>query len=110
MLAAPQATSDKPFSTYRAPSGASPYMNLFRNDTSFGTIDNYSTFVRPQLEQRNLNQQVGRDLRGLQRNTRAQNSTLQQMERDSRNFQGVTTPQFMNYGNFFPSSSGEYGP
>ena len=82
-------------------------MNLFRNDTSMGTIDNYSTYVRPQIDQRNLNQQVGRDLRGLQRNTRVQNSAT---ERNSRNLQGVTTPQFMNYGNFFPSSSGEYGP
>ena len=62
------------------------------------------------LDQRNINQQVGRDLRGLERNNRVQNSALQQMERDSRNLQGVSTPQFMNYGSFFPSGSGEYGP
>jgi len=110
MLAAPQAAVEKPFGAYRPTSGVSPYMNLFRRDTSQGTIDNYSTFVRPQLEQRNVNQQVGRDLRGLERNNRVQSTALQQMERESRNLQGVTTPQFMNYGNFFPSGSGEYGP
>jgi hypothetical protein len=110
MLAAPQAAMEKPFGAYRPTSSVSPYMNLFRHDTSGGTIDNYSTFVRPQLEQRNVNQQVGRDLRGLERNTRVQSTALQQMERESRGLQGVTTPQFMNYGNFFPSGSGEYGP
>jgi len=110
MLAAPQAPIEKPFGAYRPTSGVSPYMNLFRHDTSGGTIDNYNTFVRPEIEQRRLNQQVGRDLRGLERNTRVQSTALQQMERESRNLQGVTTPQFMNYGNFFPSGSGEYGP
>ena len=110
MLAAPQAAAEKPFAAYRPASGVSPYMNLFRHDTSGGTIDNYNTFVRPEIEQRRLNQQVGRDLRGLERNTRVQSTALQQMERESRNLQGVTTPQFMNYGNFFPSGSGEYGP
>ena len=109
MLAAPQAAVEKPFAGYRPMSGVSPYMNLFRRDNG-GTLDNYTSFVRPELDQRRLNQQVGRDLRGLERNTRVQSTALQQMERESRNLQGVTTPQFMNYGNFFPSGSGEYGP
>lgn len=110
MLAAPEGAVEKPFASYRPISGVSPYMNLFRSDTRGGTIDNYSTLVRPQLDQSNLNQQVGHDVRGLQRNTRVQSTALQQMERNSRNLQGISTPQFMNYGNFFPSGSGEYGP
>ena len=90
-------------------SGVSPYMNLFRNDTNGGTIDNYSTYVRPALDQRSTNQQFNVDVYGLQRNQRIQNAVLQQMGRNySRAPQSVGTPQFyMNYGNYYP---GSYGP
>ena len=84
-------------------------MNLFRNDTNGGTIDNYSTSVRPALDQRSMNQQFDMDLYGLQRNQRIQSAALQQLGRNySRAPQAVGTPQFyMNYGNYYP---GSYGP
>jgi hypothetical protein len=106
----PQPQPAKPFANYRSMPGVSPYLNLFRNDTSLGTIDNYTTLVRPQLEQRFFNQQIGRDVYGLERDSRAYGTALQQMGRE-RTPQGVVTPQFyMNFGNYFPSGSGEYGP
>ena len=57
-------------------------MNLFRNDTNGGTIDNYSTYVRPALDQRSMNQQFNMDVYGLQRNQRIQDAVLQQLGRN----------------------------
>ncbi len=37
-------------------------MNLFRSGTNNGTIDNYTTLVKPQLDQRYLNQQYGQNI------------------------------------------------
>ena len=98
---------------YSSP-GVSPYMNLFRNDTNGGTIDNYSTFVRPALDQRSMNQQFNMDIYGLERNARLQNRALQQMDRGGpRAPQSIGTPQFyMNYGNYYPGAgqgSGQSG-
>ncbi len=103
---APKAFAEaRPFS-----SGVSPYMNLFRNDTNGGTIDNYSTYVRPALNQQSTNQQFNMDLYGLQRNQKIQSAILQQLGRDYNSCapQSIGTPQFyMNYGNYYP---GSYGP
>jgi hypothetical protein len=105
----------RPFS-----SGVSPYMNLFRNDTAGGTIDNYSTFVRPALDQRSMNQQFNMDMYGLERAQRIQNAAMQRLGREynSRDPQAIGTPQFYrNYGNFYPGANGQgnygqgpYGP
>ena len=98
----------KPFSGYQTPSGISPYMNIYRSGTNNGTIDNYTTLVKPQLDQRYLNQQYGRDIRGLQGDTRMQGQNLQQQ---SRQLQGVSTPQFyMNYGTYYSFPGGGQGP
>ena len=107
---APQAAPAKAFADARPySSGVSPYMNLFRNDTAGGTIDNYSTYVRPALDQRSMNQQFNVDLYGLERNQRIQNAALQQLGRTySCAPQSIGTPQFYgNYGNYYP---GSYGP
>lgn len=97
---------EKPFAKSQPfSSGVSPYMGLFRNDTAGGTIDNYTTFVRPQLDQRGMNQQFNVDIYGLQRNARLQQSALRQMEgNNARTLQSVGTPEFyMNFGNYYPS-------
>jgi hypothetical protein len=109
---APTGPASKAFATARPfSSGVSPYMNLFRNDTNGGTIDNYTTFVRPAINQQSLNQQFNMDVYGLQRNAQIQNAALQQMNRGvSRAPQGVGTPQFyMNYGNYYPGFGGGFG-
>jgi hypothetical protein len=96
-----QPSTDKAFGGFRATSGISPYMNLFRTGTNNGTIDNYTSLVRPALDQRSLNQQFGHDIRGLQNDTRMQGSSLQQLNQ-TRQLQGVGTPQFyMNYGSYY---------
>ncbi|MBN1393915.1 MAG: hypothetical protein JW959_02705 [Pirellulales bacterium] len=103
-------TTQKAFSAVNPySSGVSPYMNLFRNDTSAGTIDNYTTLVRPALEQRAANQQFNMDIYGLERRARIQQHSLQQMQQRERTLQGVGTPQYyMNYGGFYGNQG--YGP
>lgn len=96
-------SSFNPFS-----SGVSPYMNLYRNDTDNGTIDNYTTLVRPALEQRAANQRFNMDIYGLERRARIQQHSLQQMERQERTLQGVATPQYyQNYGGYYNSPYGQ---
>ncbi len=90
----------KAFANFQPQSGVSPYMNLYRRD-SLGTVDNYTTLVRPQLEQRYLNTQFNQDINNLQRTTQMQVMNAQQPQRQQ--LQGVSTPQFyMNYGKYYP--------
>lgn len=53
--AAPQS---KPFSSFSPQPTVSPYLNLFRVDLNGNNDFNYSTLVQPQLQQRQLNQQI----------------------------------------------------
>jgi hypothetical protein len=106
----PGAPVEKAFSDYRSSSsgGYSPWMQLFRTDTNRGTIDNYSSYVRPALDQRNMNQQFNMDIYGLQRNSRIQNSAIQQLGRgNSRSLQGVGTPQYNTVPGGYPAPPGQ---
>ena len=51
---------NKPFSSYSAPPSVSPYLNLFRVDLGGGSDFNYSTLVRPQLQQQQRNDELER--------------------------------------------------
>jgi hypothetical protein len=86
-------------------SGVSPYMNLYRLGNAGGTIDNYNTLVRPELDQRRTNQQFNRDINNLESNSRVQGFNINQLNRDNYNLQGVKYQQyFMNYGDFYPGA------
>jgi hypothetical protein len=100
----PPAAPEKPFYQARPfASGVSPYMGLFRNDTAGGTIDNYSSLVRPQLDQRSMNQQFNLDIYGLDRNARLQQAALRNRYVNPRAAESVGTPQFyQNFGNYYP--------
>ena len=50
----------KPFSSYSPQPTVSPYMNLFRVDLGGSSDFNYSTLVRPQLQQQQVNEQLER--------------------------------------------------
>lgn len=98
---AARAMPEKAFAGYRSPSGVSPYMNLFRSGGEIA--DNYTSLVRPQIEQRFLNQQFGNEIRGLEGSSRTQRVDLQQLYRANQTLQGVGTPQYyMNYGTYYP--------
>jgi hypothetical protein len=95
---------------YSATNYYSAYMNLFRTDNG-GTIDNYSTLVRPALQQQSINQQYGADIYGLDRQYRIQQAMQQSPYNVPRTLQGVGTPQyFMNFGRFYQGSSSYFAP
>ncbi|MEE8450698.1 MAG: hypothetical protein V3R99_02255 [Thermoguttaceae bacterium] len=93
----------KPYSDYRrGGSGISPYMNLFRNDTDFGRVDNYSTLVRPRVEQINASRQAAGQIRGLQNSSRIQGSTIQRIGTQTGTVPRTTGQFFNNTQQFFP--------
>lgn len=97
------AMTPKPFTgTAQQSSGVSPYMNLFRTGNANGAIDNYSTLVRPELEQRRANQEFGSDIHGLENSNRVQGLNIRQLNRETQGLQGVNATQyFMNYGDYY---------
>ncbi len=107
----------KPFAGPTGPFGGSggysAYMNLFRQNNG-GTIDNYTSLVRPALQQMNINQQVASDVFGLERQNRIQQALAQQAQINyaPRTLQGVGTPEYyMNFGRYqgFANPGGYYG-
>lgn len=68
-------SGSKPFSSYSAPPTVSPYMNLFRVDLNGNNNLNYSTLVRPQLQQQQMNQQL--EQQNLQNSRRIQSIAAQ---------------------------------
>jgi hypothetical protein len=90
--------ANKPFTGYRPPPAVSPYLNLFRNDTDGGLVDNYTTLVRPFVDQQMTNQMIGGQIQGLQGATRTQGRALQRMGQQI----GTGAPEyFMNHGAFY---------
>ncbi len=69
------ASASKPFSSYSSPPTVSPYMNLFRVDLNGNNNFNYSTLVRPQLQQQQMNEQLQRQ--NLQNSRRIQSIAAQ---------------------------------
>jgi len=101
---APVQLTPKAFSSVNSqPSaGSSPYMNLYRTGNNNGTIDNYTTLVRPQLDQQGTNQKFGADIHGLENSTHVQGLNIRQLNRDTQTLQGVNATQyFMNYGDYY---------
>ena len=101
---APAQMTPKAFSGVNAqPStGSSPYMNLFRTGNNNGTIDNYTTLVKPQLDQSGANQKFGADIHSLENSTHVQGLNIRQLNRETQTLQGVNATQyFMNYGDYY---------
>jgi hypothetical protein len=59
-------SQSKAFTNYQPAPAVSPYQSLFNTGNAGGTINNYTTLVRPQLQQQQQNQQVSTDINGLQ--------------------------------------------
>jgi len=101
---APAQMAQKPFGgqASTASSGNSPYMNLFRTGNNNGTIDNYTTLVKPELDQQHANQKFGADIHGLEDSTHVQGLHIRQLNRETQDLQGVNATQyFMNYGDYY---------
>ena len=104
----------KPFQSYTSQPVYSPYMSLFRTEDAARGVNNYYDLVKPALDQRQKNQQVGREIRGLQRSSQYQGQNLQQLnqrnqarQRPGNIIPGSNAPQrmpatFMNTQQFYP--------
>jgi hypothetical protein len=99
------APSSRPFTNYQAPYvGTSPYMNLYRGGTG-GVIDNYTSLVRPALQQQQANQAFTSDIHGLQNSSRVQGLSLRRLGQETNSLRGVNATQyFMNYGDYYPGT------
>jgi len=72
-------------------------MQLGRTDGWANSIDNYSVYVKPALDQLSTNRQVGTQIHGLQSNVRT-------IGRQTQSLRGVVIPQYyMNYGSYYPA-------
>ena len=96
--------ASKPFSGFDPGPTVSPYLNLFREDFD-GTSDfNYTTLVRPMLQQQQFNQQVQRQ--ALELNRRLQSMAAQSdFNPEGSKSQYPTGHQtvFNYYGHYYPS-------
>jgi hypothetical protein len=94
-----------PYSNYQNPyPGTSPYMNLYRGGTN-GVVDNYTTLVRPELQQRQANRTFNNDIYSLQSSSHVQGLTLRRLGQDTNSLRGVNATQyFMNYGDYYPGA------
>ena len=71
-------------------------MELGRVSSYSGDIDNYNQYVKPALDQLNVNRQVGTQIHGLQNSVRT-------MGRQTQSLRGIVIPQYyMNYGSYYP--------
>ncbi len=58
--------TSKAFAGYTPPSPVSPYLSIFQNNTAGGTIDPYTTNVKPILDQQQRNMQLSNNISQLQ--------------------------------------------
>jgi hypothetical protein len=100
------AQSRKPFTNFKRGPAISPYLNLFRLDTEGGTLDNYSTLVRPEFVQRKTNVRVGGDIRTLASKGYLQNAAIRQIGNEARALEGRPSQDYyMNLLGFYPGFS-----
>lgn len=97
------AVSSKPYSGYSRKSPVSPYMNLFRSNNLAGTIDNYSTLVRPLLQQQQVNRQTQWDLHSLRSKSGLQGTQLRDLNRRTDGLPDATQQnRYKNYLDYYP--------
>jgi hypothetical protein len=95
---------NKPFTGYDPGPTVSPYLNLFREDLEGNDHFNYTSLVRPQLQQQQFNQQVQRQ--NLELNRRLQSLAAQSdFNPEGSKSQHPTGHQtvFNYHGHYYPS-------
>jgi hypothetical protein len=101
------ANVSKPFSSVTPEPTVTPYLNLFREDRSGNSDLDYTTLVRPQLQQQQINQQAQRQSLDLER--RLQSLTAQadfNAGGDKEQFPTGHKTAYRYYGHFFQMPSG----
>jgi hypothetical protein len=86
--------SNKPFSDYRAPSGSSPWNNLYLPSNN-GTVNPYTNYVRPAMDQQNFNAHVSEQINGVPTLQRGYGAGAPGMEAPTTGGAGLINPQIM---------------
>ena len=103
VLSAQFAYGQRPGSQYvPARPTTSPYLNLLRRDT--GVVPNYHALVRPQQQQRAINQQQQQRIQRQDQAIRQLDRGLLQVRQAETRATGVRGG-YMNYSHFFPNSA-----
>ena len=100
-----QLTGSKPFQNLQRGPTVSPYLSLDMPETST-SLPNYYAYVRPQLQQRDINEAQAEEIRRLRQQVR-QNGGQGKLSKNITN-EGLPTTgnslQFLNLGSYFPGS------
>lgn len=102
-LPAPTAPSNKPFSGVQQAAAISPYLGLDAARESGTSLPNYFLYVRPQLEQQQMNQVQQAQFRKLQQQVRTAAAPGVATSPGGGLPTTGTSAQFMNSGSYYPA-------
>jgi hypothetical protein len=93
---------NKPYSDYQRPTGYSPWQNLYLPSNN-GTVDPYTAYVRPAIDQQNFNSHISEQINGVQTRGYYYGSGTPGMEGNIGSGNGLVNPQlFQTYPNYNP--------
>lgn len=99
-----QLTGSKPFQNVQLGTTLSPYLSLDMPETST-SLPNYYAYVRPQLQQREMNEAQSEEIRRLRQQVRMRGGQVNVSKNPNEGLPTTgTSSQFMNLGNYFPGT------
>ncbi|QDU58412.1 hypothetical protein [Aeoliella mucimassa] len=99
-------STPKPFSSVSADPTVSPYLNMFRDSLDGSDDLNYQTLVRPQLQQRSINQQVERQAQAINRQITALSArNAYNTTGDANAMPTGHTSAFLYHSHFYPQKA-----
>ena len=99
-----QLTGSKPFQNVQLGTTLSPYLRLDMPESSTG-LPNYYAYVRPQLQQRQMNESQAEEIRRLRQQVRMRGGQVNVSKNPNEGLPTTgTSSQFMNLGNYFPGT------
>jgi hypothetical protein len=100
LAATTNAQTSRPFDSYTPPPSVSPYMNMLNNNGN--PIVNYQLLVKPQLRQRELNQQSTAAIKQLQQQMGSEKPHAASTANQKLRTTGHAATR-MNYSHYFPA-------
>ena len=95
-----RAQTSRPFDNYTPPPSVSPYLNMLNNNGN--PIVNYQLLVKPQIEQRSLNQQSTAAIKQLQQQIGSEKAPSASPGKQRLRTTGHAATR-VNYSHYFPA-------
>jgi hypothetical protein len=102
-------TSNKPFNDYQRPTGYSPWQNLYLPSNN-GTVDPYTAYVRPAMDQQNFNSHVSEQINGVRTRGYYGDTNTPGMEMNTGSGNGLVNPGIMRDYRLNPMNANPYNP